>query len=77
LDLLYHRSGPSCGQSRGYAFVTYETLSEAIKVLEKLNGKKLLSKNIIVKWAHSAPEDSGESSKPNVDIPVLTGVKKT
>lgn len=29
-DVLFHKSGPQCGQPRGYAFVTYKDVSTYI-----------------------------------------------
>lgn len=52
-DLLYHRSGPLKGQSRGYAFVSYTSKETAEKVRDLLDGKKIGSKHIAVRWAHT------------------------
>lgn len=51
-DLLFHRTGPQAGKSRGYGFVTYKNESDAQNALNQLNGMWLVSKNISVKWAH-------------------------
>ena len=52
-DLLFHRSGPLVGQPRGYAFVTYATREQAEKMKEDMDGKKIGSKNVIVRWAYN------------------------
>ncbi|KAG5323975.1 RBM18 protein, partial [Acromyrmex heyeri] len=55
-DLLFHRSGPQAGQPRGYAFVTYKTIQDAIRAKDALHNLKVGAKNIIVRWAHSVTE---------------------
>lgn len=52
-DMLFHRSGPLCGQPRGYAFVSYTSKETAERVRELLDGKKIGSKYVAVRWAHS------------------------
>ncbi|XP_046687799.1 probable RNA-binding protein 18, partial [Homalodisca vitripennis] len=51
-DLLFHRSGPLAGQPRGYAFVTYATVEQAEMMRAAMDGKKIGSKHIAVRWAH-------------------------
>lgn len=52
-DLLFHRSGPLAGQPRGYAFVTYSQLEDAKRVKTALDGTKVGTKNIAIKWAYN------------------------
>ncbi|KAF8785861.1 probable RNA-binding protein 18 [Argiope bruennichi] len=57
-DFLFHKSGALKGQPRGYSFVTYETREQAENALAALNGKQALGKNLVVRWAHTAPSES-------------------
>lgn len=52
-DLLFHRSGPSAGQPRGYAFVTYSTKVDARKAKDALDGMVMGHKRMVVRWANS------------------------
>jgi RNA recognition motif-containing protein len=52
-DLLFHRSGPSAGQPRGYAFVTYSSKADATKAKDTLDGKMIGCKRVVVRWANS------------------------
>ncbi|GIY89628.1 probable RNA-binding protein 18 [Caerostris darwini] len=67
-DFLFHKSGALKGQPRGYSFVTYETREQAEQALAVLNGKLALGKNLVVKWAHTAPSETfvGKKLKPTV-----------
>lgn len=55
-DLLFHRSGPQAGLSRGYAFVTYKTSEDAENAMKALQNLKVGMKKIVVKYAHSINE---------------------
>lgn len=57
-DFLFHKSGPLKGQPRGYCFVTYENREQALKALQAMNGKTVLEKDLVVKWAHTVPDVS-------------------
>jgi RNA recognition motif-containing protein len=52
-DLLVHRSGPSAGQPRGYAFVTYSSIVDATKAKDALDGMVMGCKKVVVRWANS------------------------
>lgn len=52
-DLLFHRSGPSAGQPRGYAFVTYSSTVDATKAKDALDGMLFGCKRVVVRWANS------------------------
>lgn len=52
-DLLFHRSGPLAGQPRGYAFVTYGSKEEAEQMMKKIDGKRIGTKHVTVRWAHN------------------------
>lgn len=56
-DLLFHRSGTNIGLPRGYAFVEYEERAAAEKCMASLNGKRILERHIVVRWAHQAVKD--------------------
>lgn len=72
LDMLFHRSGPSVGKPRGYAFVTYKSKKDAIKAMNSLDGQLLGSRRICVKFAKNNVHDE-EKTKPELGIPVLAG----
>nr|XP_002127424.1 probable RNA-binding protein 18 [Ciona intestinalis] len=55
LDYIYHKAGPMVGLSRGFSFVTFETKKDAEKAIKILNGKQVLSKKLIARWAHEQP----------------------
>lgn len=57
-DLLFHRSGPSAGQPRGYAFVTYSNNVDAIKAKDALDGMVMGRKRMVVRWANSVSKVS-------------------
>ncbi|XP_001604239.2 probable RNA-binding protein 18 [Nasonia vitripennis] len=75
-DLLFHRSGPQAGQSRGYAFVTYKTARDAESAMETLQNLRVGSKNIVVRYAHSINVAELDKPKPKIEIPALAGAKK-
>jgi RNA recognition motif-containing protein len=52
-DLLFHRSGPSAGQPRGYAFVTYSSKADATNAKDALDGMVMGCKKVVVRWANS------------------------
>jgi len=52
-DLLFHRSGPSAGQPRGYAFVTYSSKADATHAKDALDGMVMGCKKVVVRWANS------------------------
>lgn len=52
--MLFHRSGPNAGQSRGFAFVTFKSRQDAVSAMASLNGVLLGSKKISVKFAKNA-----------------------
>lgn len=69
--MLFHKSGPQAGQPRGYAFVTYKNAKESTIALEKLHGKLIGSKHVVVRLAKNINYDDLERPKPKIDIPVL------
>ncbi|CAH0393817.1 unnamed protein product [Bemisia tabaci] len=75
-DLLFHRSGPLAGQPRGYAFVTYSQLEDAKRVKTALDGTKVGTKNIAIKWAYNNEKEDDTKSKPKLTIPALAGASE-
>ncbi|KIM54702.1 hypothetical protein SCLCIDRAFT_76151, partial [Scleroderma citrinum Foug A] len=55
IDFLFHKSGPSKGKPRGYAFVEFANEADASKALENTNGKPLRGRKLVVTFAHQAP----------------------
>ncbi|XP_069696848.1 probable RNA-binding protein 18 [Periplaneta americana] len=74
-DLLFHRSGPSAGQPRGYAFVTYSSSEDAAKAKDSLDGTLMGCKRVVVRWANSISKEELDRSKPELEIPALAGAK--
>nr|CAD7455155.1 unnamed protein product [Timema tahoe] len=75
LDLLFHRSGPSAGQPRGYAFVTFVACTDANKARTTLDGKLLGCKHVMVRWANTVSKEELERHKPELKIPALAGAQ--
>ncbi|KQJ97582.1 hypothetical protein BRADI_3g32027v3 [Brachypodium distachyon] len=63
-DFLWHTRGPKRGEPRGYAFVQFTTKEEAQLAKEKMNGKLVCGRPVVV---HLASEkcflDSGNSHR--------------
>ncbi|XP_031328174.1 probable RNA-binding protein 18 [Photinus pyralis] len=74
-DLLFHRAGPTAGQPRGYAFVTFSNKDDATLAKEQLHNKQVGTKNIIVTWAHSITTEEPEKAKTSINIPALAMAK--
>ncbi|XP_065331939.1 probable RNA-binding protein 18 [Cloeon dipterum] len=74
-DLLFHRQGPLAGQPRGYAFITYKSISEASHAMKALHGKLVGTRTITVRLATSVPKEDLERHKPEILIPALSGTK--
>lgn len=74
-DLLFHRSGPSAGQPRGYAFVTYSAKADATNAKATLDGMMLGCKRVVVRWANSISKEELDRPKPELVIPALAGAK--
>ncbi|XP_075212391.1 putative RNA-binding protein 18 isoform X1 [Lycorma delicatula] len=71
----FHSANFSNGLPRGYAFVSYTSKETAEKVRELLDGKKIGSKRIAVRWAHSMTKDEKNKSTEFFQISALTGAK--
>uniref|UniRef100_A0A0D9XLV5 RRM domain-containing protein n=1 Tax=Leersia perrieri TaxID=77586 RepID=A0A0D9XLV5_9ORYZ len=59
-DFLWHTRGPKRGEPRGYAFVQYTTKEEAQLAKEKMNGKLVCGRPVVV---HLASEKCFVDSK--------------
>ncbi|XP_059622955.1 probable RNA-binding protein 18 [Phlebotomus argentipes] len=71
-ELVYHRTGPQAGQSRGYAFVTYKTRQNAATAIQKLTGKQIDGRSIAVGLAKTFSENE-DRFKTRIEIPALGG----
>ncbi|XP_052860522.1 probable RNA-binding protein 18 [Anopheles cruzii] len=75
-DMLFHRSGSLAGYPRGYAFVTYENHRDSEAALNRLDGKLIGEKTIVVRWAKQVNRDEADRNKPKLEIPCLAGGSK-
>lgn len=57
-DLLFHRSGPLAGKSRGYSFVSYKNEQDAQNAMNHLNGMRIGAKHVCVKYANTVSKVS-------------------
>ncbi|XP_016486972.1 uncharacterized protein LOC107807160 isoform X1 [Nicotiana tabacum] len=73
-DFLWHTRGPKRGEPRGYAFVQFSTKEEAVLAKEKMHGKlvcgrplvvRLASEKYFMEGAESSFGAGGETSKSN------------
>ncbi|KAH8109998.1 RNA-binding domain-containing protein [Phellopilus nigrolimitatus] len=55
LDFLFHKTGPSKGKPRGYAFVEYKDKEDALKALVNAHDKLLRGRKLVVTYANQAP----------------------
>ncbi|CAN6306046.1 unnamed protein product [Urochloa humidicola] len=63
-DFLWHTRGPKRGEPRGYAFVQYTTKEEAQLAKEKMNGKLVCGRPMVVHLASEKSSlDSGDSHR--------------
>ncbi|KLO12461.1 RNA-binding domain-containing protein [Schizopora paradoxa] len=63
LDFLFHKSGPSKGKARGYAFVEYAGNEDASKALTNAHDKLLRGRKLVVTYANQAPSHDGAPGK--------------
>ncbi|KAL1824084.1 hypothetical protein ACET3Z_010862 [Daucus carota] len=75
-DFLWHTRGPKRGEPRGYAFVQYRTVEEAKLAKEKVHGKLVYGRPLVVRLASEKDlVDGAGSSDKAIDAkkPGLTG----
>lgn len=75
-DFLWHTRGPKRGEPRGYAFVQYRTVEEAKLAKEKIHGKLVYGRPLVVRLASEKYLVEGaESSDKSIDTkkPGLAG----
>ncbi|XP_027161559.1 probable RNA-binding protein 18 isoform X1 [Coffea eugenioides] len=74
-DFLWHTRGPKRGEPRGYAFVQFNTKEEAKLAKEKMHGKlvcgrplvvRLASEKYLMDAASNSPNAIGDSSKSSL-----------
>lgn len=71
-DMLFHKTGPSAGLPRGYAFVTYKSVKDSMMAIEKLDGYKAGERHLAVRFAKNVNYDELEKQKPKIHIPSLS-----
>ncbi|KZP07571.1 RNA-binding domain-containing protein [Athelia psychrophila] len=54
MDYLFHKTGPSRGKPRGFAFVEFADQSSAMSTLSALHDKLLRGRKLVVTFAHQA-----------------------
>ncbi|XP_059304744.1 uncharacterized protein LOC132056524 isoform X1 [Lycium ferocissimum] len=74
-DFLWHTRGPKRGEPRGYAFVQFSTKEEAVLAKEKMHGRLVCGRPLVVRLASekylmegsesSSSAAGGETSKSN------------
>ncbi|CAL5364415.1 unnamed protein product [Camellia sinensis] len=74
-DFLWHTRGPKRGEPRGFAFIQFSTREEAELAKEKMNGKlvcgrplvvRLASEKYLVETANNSSKVIGEASKSSI-----------
>ncbi|CAI9092283.1 OLC1v1027480C1 [Oldenlandia corymbosa var. corymbosa] len=70
-DFLWHTRGPKRGEPRGYAFVQFSTKEEAELAKEKMHGKLVYGRPVVVrlaseKYLMESSKTIGEASKSNL-----------
>ncbi|MCD7463948.1 hypothetical protein HAX54_051760 [Datura stramonium] len=60
-DFLWHTRGPKRGEPRGYAFVQFSTKEEAVLAKEKMHGRLVCGRPLVVRLA----SETSETSKSN------------
>ncbi|KAF7972280.1 hypothetical protein HWV62_18522 [Athelia sp. TMB] len=55
MDYLFHKTGPSRGKPRGFAFIEFADQSSALSALSALHDKLLRGRKLVVTFAHQAP----------------------
>ncbi|XP_060518159.1 probable RNA-binding protein 18 [Cylas formicarius] len=71
-DFLLHRTGLLAGRPRGYAFVTYTDINNAVVARDLLNNQVIGQKKITAMWAYDIDESTmTEKPKIEISIPVL------
>ena len=62
-NIVYHRSGPDKGKSKGYCFLTVASDEDAQKLIKGLDSKHVMGSRIQVRYALN----DGELRKPQVE----------
>jgi len=75
-DFLYHITDTGRRTPRGYAFVTFTTLSSAEKAMDTLNKTTVLGREILVRLANPKTDPSGSSRKV-IPAALKAGSKET
>jgi RNA recognition motif-containing protein len=75
-DFLYHISDTGRRTPRGYAFVTFSTMSSAEKAMEALNKTTVLGRELLVRLANPKTDPSGSSRKV-IPAALKAGSKQT
>nr|GMD53788.1 probable RNA-binding protein 18 isoform X1 [Ipomoea batatas]GME17557.1 probable RNA-binding protein 18 isoform X1 [Ipomoea batatas] len=85
-DFLWHTRGPKRGEPRGYAFVQFSTKEEAQQAKEKMHGKLVCGRPLIVRLAsekylmeggeNSSKAVGGETTKPYLSGGSLTRMSR-
>ncbi|KAL5521231.1 hypothetical protein ACEPAG_9154 [Sanghuangporus baumii] len=83
-DFLFHKSGPSKGKPRGYAFVEYKDKEDALKALVNAHDKIVHGRKLVVTYANQAPvydtpffSGSGKHRRTEVQRPTALSLIKS
>jgi len=77
-DFLYNVSEKGSRMPRGYAFVTYASKESAEKAIHQLNRKKILNRELHVRYANAASKSkTGMSTSQSLPSILCAGGSKT
>jgi RNA recognition motif-containing protein len=63
INYMWHLSGPNIGMPRGFAFVEFSNSAEVERACEKMNGKVVCGKDLLVRKADSTDAVKAASKK--------------
>eukprot|EP01028_Stygiella_incarcerata_P010337 TRINITY_DN528_c1_g2_i3.p1 TRINITY_DN528_c1_g2~~TRINITY_DN528_c1_g2_i3.p1 ORF type:complete len:157 (-),score=45.23 TRINITY_DN528_c1_g2_i3:195-665(-) len=72
IDYVWHTAGPKKGLPKGFCFVEFAERKDAEQAIEKLNGGMLLSRPLVVHWAHEKEGGSQHEKKEIRRAPIET-----
>ncbi|KAJ3682045.1 hypothetical protein LUZ60_014618 [Juncus effusus] len=74
-DFLLHKKGPKSGEPRGYAFVQFTSKEEAKLAKEKMNGKLIFGRPLVVRLSTERISIEGRNNLSNFGHPKAKQLK--